>query len=46
MKRPLKEILIKIARDGEQVLRAYELLAVRMFLFGMAVYGLFRAFGR
>jgi hypothetical protein len=46
MKRPLKEILIQIARDAKRVLRAFELLAVRMFLFGMAVYGLVKAFGR
>jgi hypothetical protein len=39
----LKDKLIKLARDLEDILKAYEHLAVRLFLFGMAVYGLIHA---
>jgi hypothetical protein len=35
--------LIQTANDIEEVLKAYEHLAVRVFIFGMAVYGLVRA---
>ena len=39
----LKEKLIRVAEDLGDVLKAYEHLAVRIFVFGMAVYGLLRA---
>jgi len=35
--------LIQAASDIEDVLKAYEHLAIRLFIFGMAVYGLIRA---
>jgi hypothetical protein len=38
-----REKLIQLAEDLEAVLKAYEHLAVRVFIFGMAVYGLLRA---
>jgi len=38
-----KEKLIRLANDIEDVLKAYEHLAVRVFIFSMAVYGLARA---
>ena len=39
----LKHKLIQAANDIEDVLKAYESLAVRVFIFSMAVYGLIRA---
>jgi hypothetical protein len=39
----LKHKLIQAANDIEEVLNAYEHLAVRVFVFSMAVYGLIRA---
>ena len=39
----LKQNLIQTASDIEDVLKAYESLAVRVFIFSMAVYGLIRA---
>lgn len=38
-----KQNLIRTANDIEDVLKAYESLAVRVFIFSMAVYGLIRA---
>jgi hypothetical protein len=38
-----KQNLIQTANDIEDVLNAYESLAVRVFIFSMAVYGLIRA---
>ena len=38
-----KQNLIQTASDIEDVLKAYESLAVRVFIFSMAVYGLIRA---
>jgi hypothetical protein len=39
----LKHKLIQAATDIEEVLKAYEHLAIRVFIFGMAVYGLIHA---
>lgn len=41
-----RDQLIRAAKDFEEVLKAYEQLAVRIFLFVMAIYGLIRALGR
>jgi len=43
LRTPLKQTLIQIADDIEDVLKAYEHLAVRVFIFLMAIYGLIRA---
>lgn len=39
----LKQNVIQAASDIEDVLKAYESLAVRVFIFSMAVYGLIRS---
>ena len=39
----LKHKLIQAASDIEEVLKAFEHLAVRLFIFSMAIYGLIRA---
>jgi len=39
----IKYNLIQAATDVEDVLKAYEHLAVRIFIFSMAIYGLIRA---
>jgi hypothetical protein len=43
LKHTWREKLIQLAKDLEAVLKAFEHLAVRVFIFGMAVYGLIRA---
>jgi hypothetical protein len=39
----LKHKLIQAANDIEEVLKAFEHLAIRVFIFAMAVYGLIHA---
>jgi hypothetical protein len=44
MKKPtLKDRTIRTASELEEVLMAYEHLAIRVFIFAMAVYGLIHA---
>jgi hypothetical protein len=39
----LKQRLLQAASDVDEILRAYEHLAIRIFIFVMAVYGLIQA---
>ena len=44
MKKPtVKDRVIRTASELEEVLMAYEHLAVRVFIFAMAIYGLIHA---